>query len=97
MVSDPNGILDNLVLAIITGGLFGVLLSLFENSWRRTLAALTLLVIMQSLPQQLYRSLEIEERPFLSEELVYVLTLRIAFLASAVLILAIANRRRRCT
>jgi hypothetical protein len=80
---------EQLLLAALTGGLFGVLVAIIGSSWQRLAVLLLLLWTMQTGPQYVYRWLDGQE---VTREIVVVTVLRVIFAASAGIVLALMNR-----
>lgn len=80
---------EQVVLAILTGAGFGVLVHIMGSSWQRLAVMLTLLWTMQTAPQFIYRALDGTD---VSQEVINVTILRVAFAVTACLVLALWRR-----
>ena len=85
--------LDQLLLAVITGAMFGYIVSLLGSSPQRLAVLLVALWALQTLAQQIYRA--IDEGRDATNEVVLVSLLRLAFAISAVAVVWFAERRLR--
>lgn len=82
---------DALLLAVITGALFGVIVSMVGTTWQRLAVILTILYVLQTGAQQLLR---IVEGIGSSEEFITITIYRMAFAIAACLVVYIVERRR---
>lgn len=82
---------ESILLAILGGAAFGTIVHLIGSTWQRLAVLLTVLTILQTLPQQIYRSLESGE--WLTHELSVVLILRFTFIVAAVAVVALIDWR----
>jgi ABC-type sugar transport system permease subunit len=82
---------EQLILAAVTGGLFGILVAFIGSSWQRLALFLLLLWTMQTAPQYVYRALDGAN---VTQEVVNVTLSRSAFAITAVVVLALVNRYR---
>jgi hypothetical protein len=80
---------EQLLLALASGALFGVLVYLVVSSWRRLALLLFLIWTMTSLPQYLYRQFDGQD---VFNEVVKVTLNRLVFGLAALVVLELLNR-----
>ena len=81
---------DALLLAIVTGALFGVLIAIIGSTWQRLAIILVLLYVLQTGAQQLLR---VVQGTGAFDEFVTISIYRVAFAVAACLVVYIASRR----
>lgn len=85
---------DAFILAIVTGGLFGVLVFIIGSTWQRLALILTLLYILQTGAQQALRM--VQDKGSI-DEFIAITVYRIAFSVAAVLVVALLGLWERRT